>query len=242
MKAVILAAGRGTRLGNLTKEISKCLLQIKGRSIIDYSISNLKACGFESEDIGIIVGFQKEKIMNHLGNEYTYIINDDFTETNDMASFYMAKDFIGDDECLFLHSDVFCDVNIIKNCISANKDKTHLVIDAGKWTEESMKVEMKDNRLVRFSKELSDAETFGDWIGIAKFDKKMIKEVFKIIKNQLDVGNKNAWMATGCFNEMAQNKHELYFVLTENRPWIEIDFEKELNYANETLYNEIFPI
>lgn len=240
MKAVILAAGRGTRLKNLTEETPKCLLQIKGRPIIDYSIENLKTCGFKNCDIGIVVGFQKEKVMNRLGNEYTYIANDDFAATNDMASFYLAKDFIGNDECLFLHSDVFCDVNIIKKCLSADEGKTYLAVDGDKWTEESMKVEAKDGCLVRFGKELSDTETYGDWIGIIRFDRNMVKEVFKIIKNQLGIGNKNVWMATGCLSELARNKHRLYPILTDGHPWIEIDFQEELERANALIHGEIF--
>lgn len=242
MKAVILAAGRGTRLGNLTEETPKCLLQIKGRPIIDYSIENLKACGFKSKDIGIVVGFQKEKIMNYLGGEYTYIINDDFATTNDMASFYLAKDFIGDGECLFLHSDVFYDVNIIKICLSADKGKTYLVVDGDNWTEESMKVEVKNGCLVRFGKDLADAETYGDWIGIIRFDKNMLKEVFKTIKNQLDGGNKNVWMGTGCLNELARNGNKLYPILTGGHSWIEIDFQAELEKANAFIYSKIFKI
>lgn len=242
MKAVILSAGRGTRLGNLTEETPKCLLQIKSKPIIDYSIDNLKSCGFKSNDIGIVVGFQKEKIIHHLGNEYTYIINDDFSETNDMASFYLSREFVNGGDCLFLHSDVFYDVNIIKDCLLADKDKSFLVVDTKKWTEESMKVSAKDGCMVRAGKDLPDGETCGDWIGIAKFDKYIINNVFNTIKNLLDRGEHKNWMATGCFNEMARKNHKLHILPAKDYEWIEIDFEKELRYANDALYDKLFII
>ncbi len=67
MKAVILAAGRGTRLENITKNIPKPLVKINGKTLLEYKLEILPE---EADEIVVIVGYMKEKIMDLLGNEY----------------------------------------------------------------------------------------------------------------------------------------------------------------------------
>ncbi|MBU1179914.1 phosphocholine cytidylyltransferase family protein [Patescibacteria group bacterium] len=240
MKAVILAAGRGTRLGEATKNTPKCLLSIRGKSLIDYSIENLKENGIKNEDIAIVVGFEKEKIINHLGNYYAYIYNEDFANTNNMASFYLAKNFVNKDSCLYLHADIFYHSEIIRDCLMTEKDKSYLVVDTDKWTDESMKVEIKEGCLVQAGKDLSDKQTHGDWIGIAKISNNLIKPTFETINKQLQCGEQRSFMAIKCFTELARNGHKLYILPSNQKPWIEIDFEYELAKADKVVYNEIY--
>jgi choline kinase len=240
MKAVISAAGRGTRLGKLTEETPKCLLRVSGKAIIDYSLDSLRALGIKDENIAIIVGFQKEKIINHLHGGYLFIVNDDFAETNDMASFFLSREFVGQDDCLFLHSDVFFHPDILKNCAAAPAGKNYLVVDTEHWNEESMKVSEKDGCVVKAGKELKDEETRGDWIGLAKFDKNLISDVYGTIEARLVSGDKKSWIATGCFNDMALAGHKLHIFPVGGKPWIEIDFAHELEKANAEIYGKIF--
>lgn len=90
-KAIIVAAGLGSRLGDLTKDIPKSLLKIGKDTIIERNINTLKKNGIE--DIGIVVGYKKEKIMELLGDGYTYIFNPFYENTNNMASLWFAKIF-----------------------------------------------------------------------------------------------------------------------------------------------------
>jgi len=73
--AVILAAGRGTRLNCVDK--SKVMLEIGGEPIVSYIIETLKSAGFKKEQICLVVGFQKEKVMEYFGDAVSYAVQDE---------------------------------------------------------------------------------------------------------------------------------------------------------------------
>ena len=77
MKAIIIAAGLGSRLGNLTNDKPKCLLEVAGKSLLQHQIDTLKSCGITN--ISVIKGYKKEKI-NYPGLKY--YINDDYQNNN----------------------------------------------------------------------------------------------------------------------------------------------------------------
>lgn len=70
MRAIVLAAGKGTRLGSQKEDCPKVLREIMGKPLIDYVLSNIDF--IKPEDIYIIVGYKKEMVINHLGDKYNY--------------------------------------------------------------------------------------------------------------------------------------------------------------------------
>ncbi len=240
MKAVILAAGRGTRMGELTLDRPKCLLPIRNRCTIDYAIENLVNAGIAKYNIAIVVGFKKEMIIQHVGDTCVYIENPEFSHTNDMYSFGLTRDFVGNSDCVFLHADVFFDPTILRDCVSYEPLKNVLVVDTDNWTEESMKVEVKNGIVVRSSKALKPENTYGDWIGMAKFAGESIHHIFDTIEYQVELGESDTHMGVACFTPMAQAGHKFYSMPTNNRPWIEADFDFELEKANSSIYDLIY--
>ena len=102
LKAVIVAAGKAERLQPLTNDTPKCLLPINGRPLIEYSLEVLKQNGIHQ--IGFVVGYLKDKLPEILGSQYAYIFNPFYAMTNNMASLWFAKDFIGDNDFIYLQS------------------------------------------------------------------------------------------------------------------------------------------
>ena len=81
MKAFILAAGQGTRMGSETDDKPKCMITYKGKPLIDYTIKTLQACGIE--DIIIINGYKNEVLESHLSNyRIRFITNKEYYKTN----------------------------------------------------------------------------------------------------------------------------------------------------------------
>lgn len=68
--AVILGAGKGTRLG--CTDIPKVMKPLAGKPIVEYTVETLETCGFGPKDIVLVVGFQKGKVMEHFGDRVTY--------------------------------------------------------------------------------------------------------------------------------------------------------------------------
>ena len=107
MQAIIMAAGKGIRLGALTEEIPKSFLEIKGIKLIEYNIALLHAHGIK--DIFIVTGYQNERFeeMAREINGLRCIYNPFFEMVNVLGSFYMAQEYLSEDT-VYLHADTLC--------------------------------------------------------------------------------------------------------------------------------------
>src|SRR5437660_8577685 len=99
MKALILAAGRGTRIRSIHGEHPKCLISFEGEAILDHQIHGLFAAGIR--DIGIVVGYESEQIIKHVETRYrdylhrfSFIHNLKFESTNNIYSLWVARDWL----------------------------------------------------------------------------------------------------------------------------------------------------
>ncbi|NPV83609.1 MAG: phosphocholine cytidylyltransferase family protein [Candidatus Aminicenantes bacterium] len=114
MKAVILAAGRGTRLG---LDLPKAMVPVDDRrTIIDYQVENLRPF-IPVENILVVVGFRKELIVAR-HPELTYTFNERFAVTNTSKSLLKGLDRL-DEDVLWLNGDVIFDRGIIPKMLSA---------------------------------------------------------------------------------------------------------------------------
>src|SRR5262249_21860859 len=120
MKALILAAGRGTRIQAVHGEHPKCLIQFNNSSttILDQEIESLLGAGVSK--IGIVVGYEKEQIMNHVRIRYRdhlrrfqFIVNNRYAETNNIYSLWMAREWIDRDAFICLNADVVFDSRVL---------------------------------------------------------------------------------------------------------------------------------
>jgi len=119
-RALILAAGMGKRLGNLTKDIPKCLLVVEPesrRTLLDFSLSALSDTGVN--EIIIVTGFAEKTLKKHVSTNWSdkfsvqYIFNDKYADYNNIYSAYLAKDS-WDDETILLNSDIVFHPDILK--------------------------------------------------------------------------------------------------------------------------------
>ena len=110
MKALILAAGLGSRLRPLTDEVPKCMVKVNGVSIIDKQIQNLKENGVN--ELFVVTGYKGDILEKHIIEKYNaldikILHNDVYDRTNNMYSLNMAKDYLYGEEFIMMNSDVF---------------------------------------------------------------------------------------------------------------------------------------
>src|SRR4029453_7376892 len=103
MKAIILAAGKGGRLGAIRGDNPKCLIEIDGLSLLERQIQTLRAVGVE--DITIVVGFGADQVRERCGPKVTYVENPRHAETNSMYSLWLARHALADG-FIVLNADV----------------------------------------------------------------------------------------------------------------------------------------
>ncbi len=114
MKAIILAAGRGSRMKKLTDERPKCLVELHGQSLLDRQIATLKKAGINS--IAIVTGYRKEMLD---GYDLYKFHNQRWSETNMLSSLACADDWLQTDNCIVSYSDIFYQPSAVKALIAS---------------------------------------------------------------------------------------------------------------------------
>ena len=102
MKAIILAAGRGSRMKRLTEQRPKCLVQLHGKALLDWQLDALRKSGIKQ--IAIVTGYKRELLTNRGLVEF---YNSHWSKTNMVASLACAKEWLKTDECIVSYSDIF---------------------------------------------------------------------------------------------------------------------------------------
>ena len=116
MQAIIMAAGKGSRLGSLTENIPKSLLEIKGKKLLDINIAMLHKYGIW--DITIVTGYQDEKFIQVTEDVpgITLVYNPFYEFTNVIGSYYMGMKQLHED-FIYLHADTICEIGIFDELI-----------------------------------------------------------------------------------------------------------------------------
>ena len=173
MKAIILSAGYGSRLGNLTKELPKSLVDINGKSIIKRQIETFRNNGIK--DIIVIVGPNKDKFQL---NDIEYVVDKNFHEHEQLGSLMVANKYFQND-IIISFGDVIADDNIMKQVVESTYD-IGVAIDL-KWEKnyenrtqhtksEADLALIKSNKLTKIKKNLDSVENYqlGEFLGIIK--------------------------------------------------------------------------
>lgn len=144
MKAIILAAGRGSRLCNLTDDRPKGLVSVGGRPLLEWQMEALRGAGIS--DITIVRGYRGDAIMYE---NVCYRDNPRWNETNMVGSLLAASDILASDDCVISYADIIYPAGVIEKLIAGSGD-IRITYDT-EWLELWNK---------RFENPLSDAETF----------------------------------------------------------------------------------
>ncbi|MDA9600287.1 nucleotidyltransferase family protein [Nitrosomonadales bacterium] len=132
MKVMILAAGRGERMGNLTQNCPKPLLKVKGRCLIDWHLIKLCEAGFK--DVVINVAYLSKEIMEFVGDGSKWGLNISISEEEQAletaGGIKKANKYLGDEPFVVINADIFSDYNYknLKNRSLQKKSIGHLVL------------------------------------------------------------------------------------------------------------------
>jgi choline kinase len=173
---------------------------------------------------------------NFKGLNITYLTNPDFENNNNSYSLWMTKNYIKDD-MLLLDSDILFDKDIIKKLLNSGKENCLAVNSAHKPDEEQIKVILnKENKILEIGKEVDLKKAAGESIGIEKFNKSFLKELFDILDRKIVKENSVNEFYEASFQEVIDKKDDrnsLFSVDVSNYGCIEIDTIDDYNKANE---------
>jgi len=144
MKAIILAAGRGSRMKALTENKPKCLIDVKGKPLIEWQISALREAGIN--EIAIVTGYKSEMLNSYRLKKFH---NPKWAETQMVSSLMCASEWLEHEDCVVSYSDIFYESQAIR-----------LLIECGSEICITYDPNWETLWKQRFEDPLSDAETF----------------------------------------------------------------------------------
>lgn len=176
MQAIILAAGMGRRLGELTGDNTKCMLKVNGVRLIDRALECLSTINLSR--IILVVGYKGEKVKEYVGTSYkgieiVYVDNPIYDKTNNIYSLYLAKDWLLADDTLLLESDLIYEPSVIERIVKEPYPNLALVDKYESWMDGTVVTLNEELKIVNFlSKKqfkYSDIDTYYKTVNIYKF-------------------------------------------------------------------------
>jgi choline kinase len=240
MKAVILAAGRGTRIRSVHGEHPKCLIEVDNSTILDHQLDALAMVGIN--EVAIVVGYEEEQIIAHvnarrlLTQRIHFIENPGFAITNNIYSLWLALDWLRHDSFIVLNADVIFDPEILHLAMRPQAPIS-MVMDP-LWRDETMKVIIADDHVIRMSKNISREEFSGTYIGITVFSKSIQTRFFRKMEEILAAGRVNEFFNVAV-QELANEGVRVGYTSTDGLLWAEIDDPVDLMFAQQSVFPQL---
>jgi choline kinase len=228
MRAVILAAGRGHRLREVTGDRPKCLANIGGRTLLDHQIESLRRCGIET--ITVVAGFQADDVRGACDPAIDVVVNTQYESTNSLYSLWLARGLLAHG-FVVLNCDVLFHDQLLWDLLTA-RDEDALLMAATRgavYSTEEMKIRTRAGCVAEIAKTLDPADADGESVGIAKFGVDGAKLLVQHIGETLAGGGVREWLPSA-FAAFARRR-PLHVVETRGYPWTEIDFPDDYRRA-----------
>jgi len=234
MIAIIMAAGKGSRLGKYTTDLPKSLLPLdkEGNTLLDYNLTILDRLGIKK--ILLVTGFNSQLLEKHIisNTNVEIIYNPFWNHCNVLGSLYMALNYI-DEDFLFLHADTLADYEIWQMLAKSNGDMV-LPYEKKECGEEEMKVVLDNHdNLLDITKEVSPEKAQGEFLGIAKFSKKTISYFKETAEELFKAGNLNHYMESVVQNAIQNESISIEVIDILKNKFVEVDFEEDYLRAKE---------
>jgi len=230
-RAIILAAGRGSRLGTGRP---KCLTEVGGRPLIEHQLDALENVGVDQVDI--VVGFEQEQIREVVGDRARYVVNERYAETNSLYSFLCAAER-GPDDAFVLNADVLFDERVLWRLLDAGPDAIAFDSTSGDDAEE-MKIDHHEGELVEMRKDLANHRSRGENLGVLRLSRAAVARARAVGRELIwGRGAFNDWLASAV-NHVAEHR-SIDCVDVAGLPWTEIDFPEDLEAAREEVWPAI---
>lgn len=241
MKAILLAAGRGTRISRMIEEIPKSTLPIAGKPLIRLTTELLLSEGIE---VIVCVGYKDTLVKKALkGLPVKFYYNPFYDVTNSIASLWMAKSEINDD-LIIANADVYFSREILQK-LKADKRDVVMAIDKSRTSVGDYFFSTTLNgSIAKYGKELPLEERTCEYVGFAKIDKSFLPKFNDRMASLINSQKHNFWWENVLYSFTDKKERDIYTLDVGGLFWSEIDYfddyERILNYLakNKETFNE----
>lgn len=241
MQAIILAAGMGRRLGELTKNNTKCMVQVNGTTLIDRLLTQLSRLSLNR--VVIVVGYEGKKLREYIGKRYDdmlrieYVNNPVYDRTNNIYSLALAKDQLQEDDTLLIESDLIFDEEMFELILGNPYPNLALVAKYQTWMDGTMVCIDEEHNIVNFVPKkafnYADTDRYYKTVNIYKFSRDFSRHKYVPFLEAYSkaVGN-NEYYEQVLRVITFLDKSELKALPIAHEKWYEIDDIQDLDIAS----------
>lgn len=222
MKAILLAAGRGTRIARNVEMVPKSTLPIDGIPLIRRSVELLQNAGMECI---VCTGYQEHKIREALAGieNIEYVYNPFYDVTNSIASLWFARKLL-DDDALILNADVFFSKEILKLMLEDRRDPV-MAIDYSRTIEgDYFFYTSLDGRIEKYGKGLPIEQRSCEYVGMAKISKNFMPKFMERMEKMIHSQQHDKWWENILYSFTDSKEEDIFTVDVDGRFWAEIDY------------------
>lgn len=246
MQAILLAAGMGKRLGEYTKNNTKCMVEVNGIKLIDRVIMQL--AHFNISRLVIVIGYKGSELKKYIGNRYDkalkieYIENNVYDKTNNIYSLALAKDELCKDDTILLESDIIFEETALKKLINNPYPNLALVDKYQPWMDGTMVTINENNEIDNFINKASfkfqDIDSYYKTVNLYKFSKEFSTDVYiPFLEAYCKVMGNNQYYEEVLRVLTVIHQSSLHALPLQGDKWYEIDDVQDLDIAS-TLFSD----
>lgn len=237
-KVIILSAGQGRRLSPMTEATPKCMLPIQGKTLIEWQLEALEACGIEQ--VTVVVGFGVAKVEEMLakrqGKAKTSLCYNPFFEAADnLISCWVAKGEMTEDFIL-INGDTLFEPAVLQRVLDSPSRPITLAIDQKpNYDADDMKVGLSGERLLRVGKDLRSDQTNAESIGLMLFRGEGVDLFRSALEHAVrDPHSLKQWYLS-IIGQIAESTEQVWTQLISGLDWSEVDYPLDLLRASVTV-------
>jgi choline kinase len=235
MKAIILSAGQGSRLGHLVDDKPKCLIDFNGRTLLDWQLDTLEANGVR--EAVVVTGFHDELVQEAIarrrgGPEIRTIFNPFYKVADNTGSLYMAREELSGD-CLVWNGDTLVSNALMKRVVTDDQPGICVTIDRKDgYDDDDMKVVEEGGRLKAIGKRLPLDTVNAESIGLLAFRGGGAEQFREAIERAMRTSEGTTIWYLRVIHHLAQES-DVWTLDIQGEEWGEVDFPPDVEAARE---------
>ena len=237
MKAIILAAGVGSRIRPMTDNCPKCLLKVRGNTILEMMISHIQNCGIS--EVVFVLGYLQEQIKDYVKTKFPdlnvyFVTNEKYDETNTGFSLMLAMDVIKGATFVKFDADVVFDKEILENLIECKYANCLCIDKKINLDVEEVKVIIDDqNKVIKANKTVNPKDAVGESIGIEKINGETAMLLFTELKIMMKDGQNHQEYYEAAYERLIEKNVHFYSLDISGLKWTEIDTKADFITAEK---------
>lgn len=241
MQALMLAAGMGKRLGKFTGNNTKCMLEVAGKKLVDRAIEAVAKAGIDK--FIFVIGYKGDNLRDYILDKYkdspmefVFIDNKDYATSNNIYSFYMAKEYLEQDDTIMMESDLIFDSSLIQKLVQSPERDMAVVAKYESWMDGTVVTCDGEDNITQFIEkvdmDLSLTEQYYKTVNVYKFSPQFVTNIyFPFLEAYMKAYGLNSYYETALKVVSHLSKATLKAFYMDDMPWYEIDDAQDLDIA-----------